>query len=408
MSLKDRASNPEREEIDGRKTIKVWGPLDEVEIAFLVAAIAFVLILAIALIVKACQRSLLTSSFSKSKLKAPNLRDPLWPTILKNDLFFDRYLKSHVHAFLIDDDGVPWYKIISVEKVPHRGVLSIRSSESASSISMEEMDWKPLFWENFANRKAEKIMADGANLMLWDDRGYIHYRKAIKDKRSGKEDELYEFADKIEKTNYWFPGWSMTLVVLDHLSSRIRIPKKDQVAMAHRGFWNSFVQDRDTGKKYPEVKVAGGNTSLFRYDGEILYLADALAPGKYIKKFAVPEKLDRVRLCASASVVCLIGYHPSTKVWKGWWKLVDLDTLGFMPHVDFYTKTGTEWIEIPPVPSRGDPTLDMRGCVLLNRGDNQRELQLWFRSDREPETIAKASSFLERNMKWNTKSITKG
>lgn len=398
------------EETKGKKNVSQLGI---VGIVFLTLFVVFVVIIILALIIGASKRSILTNSFLKSKPVSPNLKDPSWSSILKNGLFFDRYVQTHAHSFLIDDDGKLWYKIVSQQGISFQGTKPVSSSSStlskSNSTNLNEIDfvkqgWKALFWENFYNRKVDKLMADGADLMLWDDKGYVHYRKVLKDKRSGKEDEFYEFVDKIEKTNYWYPGWSMTLVILDHLSSRIQVPKNNQVAMAHRGFWNSFVQDVRTGKKYPEVKIVGGNTSLFRCDGEFIYLADALAPGKYIKKFPVPEKLERFRLCGSASVVCLIGYHSQSGCWKGWWKLIDLDTLGFMPHVNFYTKVGTEWISVSPIPS-SDKTLNLNGCVLLNRGDNQRELQLWFTSDLNKNVITKTNSILDRNMKWKVEII---
>jgi len=370
--------------------------IDTVGIVFLSLFLVFCLIIILAFIVKACQRSVLSVSFSKTKPTSPTLNDRKWPIIFENDLFFDRYVRSQAHAFLIDDDGRPWYKVISKVKTASNVLFSTDKSKTEG--------WKPLFWENFYNRKVDKLMVDGANLMLWDNKGFVHYRKVLKDKRSGKDDLLYEFVDKVNKTNYWFPGWSLTLVVLDHLSSRLQVPKNNQVAMAHRGFWNSYVQNVKTGQKYHEVKVVGGNTSLYRYDGEFVYLADALCPGTYIKKFQVPEKLDRVRLCGSASVVCFMGYQPITGIWRGYWKLVDLDTLGFMPHVNFYTKVGTEWITIPAVPS-DDKTLDMKGCLIVNKGNNTRQLETWFTSDKNKNLIMKAEIKLERNATWNVKLI---
>jgi hypothetical protein len=66
----------------------------------------------------------------------------------------------------------------------------------------------------------------------------------------------------------------------------------------------------------------------------------------------LPTSLQRAKIASSASTLVITGWNPSSKCWETWKKVVDLDTLGYVPHVAFYKRAGTEWEKLPDMKNR--------------------------------------------------------
>lgn len=71
-------------------------------------------------------------------------------------------------------------------------------------------DWMPMYFDGWLEgRKPIGLQADGCNLIVWDDLGYIHYKKVVREVHQG--DSLL-FIDKAIKDN-WKPNWYSLPVV---------------------------------------------------------------------------------------------------------------------------------------------------------------------------------------------------
>lgn len=86
----------------------------------------------------------------------------------------------------------------------HDGVIWAKARYQADG------EWQPIYFDgDLEGRKPIKLQADGCNLTVEDDRGYFHYKKAVREIRNGDE---YQFIDKAVKDN-WKPYWYSLPVV---------------------------------------------------------------------------------------------------------------------------------------------------------------------------------------------------
>ncbi|MBI2711724.1 MAG: hypothetical protein HYX41_02510 [Bdellovibrio sp.] len=96
------------------------------------------------------------------------------------------------------------------------------------------------------------IKADGANLMVRDAEGYLHYKKVLKEERSIRG--VYSGTD-ISQTSKWKTQWYNLPVVRwiarwttpNRADLRLRIPPDSQGwAVSHRGKYNRYFEDRQS------------------------------------------------------------------------------------------------------------------------------------------------------------------
>lgn len=292
----------------------------------------------------------------------PNLGDHL-KSILRHQLWNDRYTCNHIYEFLVDDSDIPWYRqALHIDSIP----LESKKRDDT---------WKPLYWEGHDSKKVAKISSDGANLILVDRDGRVYYRKVITEKKG----EGYKYKEKLSKSNYWFPGWAFTLPLIDHLSWRLRVDPNKPCQISHRGHWNRFILNQETGEKYFEKNIMGkkgGCTTFYYYDGRNIRLADPMSPTRLLIKEKVPEKLDDVRLAPSASTLIYMGRAEDGK-WHFWYRIIDIDIKGFVIFLRYYKKCGIEWKQISSIDSLPDES-EIGGCKMINLGENRKKLLVWF------------------------------
>jgi len=328
---------------------------------------------------KTIQRALLVSEFKREEWNEPYFIAPLRDCFYRdNRLYHDRFTGNHTHVFLIDDLDIVWYKIPSKDNI-----------------------WKPLFWEGYLSSKAKCVLADGANLIIIDDLGKIHYRKTITEKQN-KSHKDYQWKDKIEKSNYWRPGWAIAFFPLDHYSFRLKIDYKNpniSCCISHRGIWNNYILN-NKGQAFYEQAIMGGTTTLFYYDGgENIKVADPMSILGFMFFVDIPLKLKRAYIESSASL--LVYFGSDTKIWRFWWKMVDYDILGKVPHVMYYLESCTKWQELS---SLEIPTSAIfKGKKIYNFGNNNRRLRVWF-LDETNNTIIKCKMYIPYG-KWIIENI---
>lgn len=216
--------------------------------------------LIIVIILKCIRRRLLIVEFKKWKKNAKLNLKKNSRFLLEHELYNDRFTCNHTHTFIIDDNGILWYRLNN------------------------SLNWKPLFWEGFQDSKIIKLSSDGCNLILIDDKGFVHYRKIIKDKRNKNGD--YEWKDLLSKSNYWDPGWAFSIFPLDHFSKRLKIDPEKPCCISHRGFWNHFIIDQKSKEKFYEKQILGlgGTTTFYYFDGKWIRIADPMFPMKLLFK----------------------------------------------------------------------------------------------------------------------------
>jgi hypothetical protein len=309
---------------------------------------------------------------------------------LKIEMKGRRVSFNHVHDFMINE-GVIW-----------------------SRRQLSRDPWTPIYFDGFPEgMRPSMLHADGANLVVIDERGYIHYKKVLREHRRtdlvkalAVQDNWpikapYIAVNKATKIN-WKAAW-FTLPVLSGLvnlleGKKIQIPS-DCLAwgVSHRGTYNQFYKD-DEGIEHP---VNTGVTTLYVLlnSGKDIRKLDPWSPPKAYMNILVtdtPEATFRAfNMSPSASTLMLIGYESkrdtlggTIKTLKVKTRLIDIDTEGLNPGIKYtYFKERTEG-EAVRVISKGewqehalpdDPLLMMTGVISIfqtGEGNQAREMRL--------------------------------
>lgn len=215
------------------------------------------------------------------------------------------------------------------------------------SRGVESASWQKMPFDG----QPVSISVDGANLMVLDRNGEVHYKKVLRESRS---DSHYCFADKSSKEN-WKERW-FTLPIVHYMvnwvtAKRLKLPTDIRAwAVSHRGQFNSFAEDAHGREHVDQVGV----TTLFTLDahGKEIYFYDPWMPKHVEIKVHVPETastaFEAMNLSVAASTLMIIGYEEcgGVKRAKLYTQMADLDTLGWNPMKSFCYDKG-EGIAIP-------------------------------------------------------------
>lgn len=222
--------------------------------------------------------------------------------------------------------------------------------------------WKPLYFDGEGNGdKPVSIDADGANLIVVDDKNFLHYKKVIKEYRPeqlaeeqkvnphllGKtiEQGKYLAVDKSTLNNWkeeWFSLPVVHYVVNVFKGKRLKLPEDVRaIAISHRGRFNDYVEDK-AGQKCP---VSEGVTTLYLLDkdGKRILKYDPWSPVWSKTMIYLPESLENgtvfeaLNISASGSTVMAVGYETKDgeKKLKIVTKLADIDTEGGNPGLKY-------------------------------------------------------------------------
>lgn len=218
--------------------------------------------------------------------------------------------------------------------------------------------WKPMYYDGYnSNSIPVEIQADGANLMILDNKGKMHYKKILEEHR---KNDKYSAEDLTNKNN-WIDCWFSFPIVekFYHIfaSKRLEIPSDSRGwAMSHRGIYNDHFEDI-RGKKHSEFAMVT-TVYLISKDGKKLTYADPFLTGQFSHEIELPHPdFEIEQISASASTIMLIGkLKGETKIYT---LRTDFDIKGNNPFLaGFYNKNSRadpEWKEhtLPPV-QQGD------------------------------------------------------
>jgi hypothetical protein len=240
---------------------------------------------------------------------------------------------NHQNYYAINDDVI-WYK----------------------SKDSPEAEWKPMYYDGYnSTSKPVEIQADGANLMIRDAKGKIHYKKILEEYRKNNQYSTDDLTNKNNWIDRWFSFPIFEVVYHFFASKRLRIPSDARGwAASHRGIYNHHFEDIQ-GKKHSEFAMVT-TVYLIPEDGNGLLYADPYLTGQFSKKIEGPEPgfvIDAVS--ASASTIMIFGRDTQGKL-KIYTRRVDFDMIGKNPFLaGFYNKNrqvDPNWKEhaLPEVP----------------------------------------------------------
>lgn len=241
-----------------------------------------------------------------------------------------------------------------------------------------QADWQPIYFDaESEDEYPVEIRADGCNLIVLDNRGYIHYKKALRERY---ENGAYRFIDKVIKDN-WKPTWFS----LPFISNAINLftPKRLLITsdiqswtVSNLGRFAHFYEDA-AGARH-DVKTCTTLYALFHGSRDI-FIADPWLPGGFNKppsiggfgfNHSIPgpespsfcyESID-----AAGSTIVISGRENNLPAF--YTSLADFDTLGRHP-LYRYTNDPTEarsnevrcitpakWQKLPAIPTNFEVT----------------------------------------------------
>jgi hypothetical protein len=268
---------------------------------------------------------------------------------------------NHVNDYAIHD-GKLWFK---------------PRSQPASA-------WQPFYFEGWAkDRIPVSLRADGANLMVLDDRGEIHYKKVLKEWLD-KSDQ-YHYQDSTKEDNwkkYWF---TLPIVgkVLGFIRPRpLKLPSDIKAwTMCHRGDFVHHFEDIDR-REHPEFSTVTTVLTLSK-DGKNIRYADPFLPFDFNHKMDGPKdpNFSAEAISASASTIFLKGTTAVTQEVKLYTRLADFDLIRKNPFLPgYWTKhmvPDQEWQEQPSIPLSGQAKLTNEITIFQDgRGNKARELRV--------------------------------
>jgi hypothetical protein len=232
---------------------------------------------------------------------------------------------NHVSSYVIHDDII-WYKR--------------RVDDYNQPINY---DWKPIFFDTRSSIRPIELKVDGANLIVIDNFGEVHYKKIIKEKFNEKE-HYYSIHDKSDKDNWkdkWFSLPILNRIVNIFTGKKLHLPKFTKAfGIAHRGQYNHYIEDGKMNKH----SVRSGITTLYilHKDGRYIYLYDPWKPKNVIIRIPIPGTTESPFIAeninVSGSTIMVIGYRYIKKIDGTVYKkpevmtmIADVDSLSWNP-----------------------------------------------------------------------------
>ena len=254
--------------------------------AVVVVVIVLLVVAFIYIIVVYCNVSTTVAEFKKTNWGTPALKSKEWKDVLENNLYSHTYTKNHTHLFLIDDNGIPWYRFVNVSSPYDKN----KSSSSSSSSTTFQNVWKPLFWNGIMTSVARRIVTDGTHVALQDDNGKIYTRPIIKEWKH--KDGSYRWYDMIGIRNWWRDTSSFSIYPI-HIVSRKKYTKTDcPFTLCNQGVWNDIL-----ARKTPFSK----NVTLWISEGSVLKSSTGLLPFGFSKSTPIPNKLQNIEISSTGS-----------------------------------------------------------------------------------------------------------
>ncbi len=331
----------------------------------------------------------------------------------------DQQTFNHLHEYVIYE-GFIWYR----EK------------------DQIEQEWQAMYFDGFPNKHPIKIQADGANLIVLDQKNYIHYKRVINEKldvfeknaskahspKLARKKILYDSFEFVIKDHFiwirdhankgrWqalhFDGWPheepVSLSIADDFLVILTNKNRYELSLSgeniekilegqnfpysyhyhcsevesnlnpewtEKWFTAPIIHHFNFAKKklkIPEgvidlaISCRGGRTSYWKDAADVqhpcyirvdtfyiltesgkIYYADPWLPHEFSeesyplvkdKNIELPENFMAQKLCASASVLCVLGEDIEKGVPKMMYRLEDFDTCGINPALP-YTSLG--------------------------------------------------------------------
>lgn len=380
--------------------------MDEPIIIMIIVIITIIIIIVLLCIISFTkQQEVLNKNIKLFELKysndkvllKPNLIDSIWNKIIKNSLYCERFVGGQSHQFLIDDDGILWYRL------SRQNIIKNSINENDLISNFENDDFKILFWDNMFKGKAKKVMNDGCNLMIQCENGEISYRKIIKHSRFGKKYENYKWKDDLINKNKWKIGKNLSHMAI-FTYNKLNISLESSICLSHRGPWNGFVYNRKNKKKIYESPMVDtcGVTHLYEYlkNENKIKIYDPWFLSNVFMLENVPIGLKDIKICSSASTLFIIGKNNDNGKYESYWRVFDFDMNGFVP---ITIPAKTNWISMPLFPNEinNDNKWIFGGLYMNNFGLNRKQVSLWFKSKYDNEILSLKSNIDFIPSLWN-------
>jgi hypothetical protein len=262
-----------------------------------------------------------------------------------------------------------------VEYAIHDKVLWYKGKDS-------NKEWKLFYFDGYVSGAVPKeIQADGANLIVVDDKKEVHYKKVLQEYRRNHK---YQSKDLTEEDN-WIDRWfSFPLFEkIYHIFAEKRLKLPDNVvgcAMSHRGKYTNYFTDI-RGKKHPEFAMVTSFYAVIKDDPDI-YFADPFLMQGFKHKIKGPNPNFKIEsISASASVILLSGKLDGKT--KRYFRMADFDTEGKNPFLAaFYTKKcrpDENWHELPDLEGKFGLSLNSAEQISIyqdGEGNDARVIQV--------------------------------
>lgn len=263
--------------------------------------------------------------------------------------------------------------------VIHEGSLWTRERNQV------EKPWELMYFEGGQNSEPTEIQADGANLMVLDSHGTLHYKKVLKERR---KKGIYSATDYAMRDN-WTKAW-FSLPVVEKIVNLFNGNRKLQVpgdavgwAMSHRGIYTEYFEDRG-GKKHREFPMVT-SAYLVPHGGVELLFTDPYVSSRFTKRIPLPDRFVIQKFAVSGSTLFLYGTLDGER--RIYTRLADFDTLGknfFLAGFWRKIRRGKEeWDEQPFVVHEGEVlslSIEQTGA-----GNNARRLHIQIGNENETE-----------------------
>lgn len=216
-----------------------------------------------------------------------------------------------------------------------------------------EIPWQPIAFDKNGTAEPIEIRADGANLMVRDSAGLVHYKKVLKESRK-PEKEM-----DTSTTSSWSPRW-FDFPLARRFSNpcsehRLQLPGNTLLwSISHRGKFSGYFNDRKN-RKHPEFAMVTTAYAVLRGEENLIHYADPYLIGGFSRKAWGPFGNFKIEtLASSASTVFITGrlFHkhgPAGKT-RGYTRLIDWDVLGnnpFLPGFFFRSNAANPiWEEV--------------------------------------------------------------
>jgi hypothetical protein len=221
--------------------------------------------------------------------------------------------------------------------------------------------WRPMYFDaDDSSVKPKKISCDGANLIVVDNKGMVHYKKVLKEYRpenvkskatvhikdnteiEGKRYLVIDRSDVPRWKERWFSLPVISRIVNLYTNPKLKIDKEARaVAVAHRGCYASYTEDAVGQKHLTEEGV----TTLYvlNADGRTIRKYDPWAPIWSVAEIYLPETsntyFEAENMSCSASTIMVVGYEINVKTGEKTLKIItrlaDIDTEGGNPGLKY-------------------------------------------------------------------------